>query len=158
MTLMLPVEVRIVPTYAVVARLDLLNSYVGLTLPLIASATATFLFRQFFMTIPKELIEASKIDGASPMKFFFDILIPLSRTNIAALFVILFIYGWNQYLWPLLITSEDNYATIVMSIQRMVMSAEADPQCPISLFNLPNSIKASCNCCCNAKSFCKRSC
>ncbi|MEE2924518.1 MAG: sn-glycerol-3-phosphate ABC transporter permease UgpE [bacterium] len=128
MTLMLPVEVRIVPTYAVVARLDLLNSYVGLTLPLIASATATFLFRQFFMTIPKELIEASKIDGASPMKFFFDILLPLSRTNIAALFVILFIYGWNQYLWPLLITSEDSYATIVMSIQRMVMSAEADPQ------------------------------
>jgi len=128
MTLMLPVEVRIVPTYAVVARLDLLNSYTGLTLPLIASATATFLFRQFFMTIPKELIEAAKIDGAGPVKFFVDILIPLSRTNIAALFVILFIYGWNQYLWPLLITSESSYATIVMSIQRMVMSAEADPQ------------------------------
>lgn len=128
MTLMLPVEVRIVPTYAVVARLDLLNSYVGLTLPLIASATATFLFRQFFMTIPKELIEAAKIDGAGPMKFFIDILLPLSRTNIAAMFVILFIYGWNQYLWPLLITSSDDYATIVMSIQRMVMSAEADPQ------------------------------
>ena len=128
MTLMLPVEVRIVPTYAVVASLDLLNSYVGLTLPLIASATATFLFRQFFMTIPKELVEAAKIDGAGPMKFFVDVLLPLSRTNIAALFVILFIYGWNQYLWPLLITSSDDYATIVMSIQRMVMSAEADPQ------------------------------
>jgi sn-glycerol 3-phosphate transport system permease protein len=127
-TLMLPVEVRIVPTYAVVANLGLLNSYPGLTIPLIASATATFLFRQFFLTIPKELVEAAKVDAAGPLKFFWDILLPLSRTNIAALFVILFIYGWNQYLWPLLVTSDESYTTIVMSIQRMIMSAEAEPQ------------------------------
>ncbi len=104
-TLMLPVEVRILPTYKVVADLGMLNTYAGLTIPLIASATATFLFRQFFLTIPDELAEAARIDGAGPMRFFWDVLVPLSRTNIAALFVILFIYGWNQYLWPLLVTT-----------------------------------------------------
>ena len=125
LTLMLPVEVRILPTYQVAADLHLLNSYFGLTVPLIASATATFLFRQFFLTIPDELIEAARIDGAGPMKFFRDILLPLSRTNIAALFVILFIYGWNQYLWPLLITTRENMYTIVMGIQRMANVDEA---------------------------------
>ena len=128
LTLMLPVEVRILPTYAVVADLGLLNSYAGLTLPLIASATATFLFRQFFMTVPEELAEAARVDGAGPMKFFFDILLPLSRTNLAALFVILFIYGWNQYLWPLIITTEENMTTIVMGIQRMLYVADAIPE------------------------------
>ncbi|MCU0906994.1 MAG: sn-glycerol-3-phosphate ABC transporter permease UgpE [Rhodobacteraceae bacterium] len=127
-TLMLPVEVRILPTFEVVAGLGLLNSYAGLTVPLIASATATFLFRQVFLTIPDELTEAARIDGAGPLKFFKDILIPLSRTNIAALFVILFIYGWNQYLWPLLITTDDKYYTIVAGIKRMAEAAEADPQ------------------------------
>ena len=127
-TLMLPVEVRILPTFEVVAGLGLLNSYAGLTVPLIASATATFLFRQVFLTIPDELTEAARIDGAGPIKFFKDILIPLSRTNIAALFVILFIYGWNQYLWPLLITTDDGYYTIVAGIKRMAEVAEADPQ------------------------------
>ena len=105
-TLMLPVEVRIVPTYKVVADLGMLNSYAGLIIPLIASATATFLFRQFFLTVPDELTEAARVDGAGPLRFFRDILLPLCRTNIAALFVILFIYGWNQYLWPLLVTTE----------------------------------------------------
>ena len=112
-TLMLPVEVRIYPTYKIVADLHLLDSYAGLTLPLIASATATLLFRQFFMTVPDELLEASRIDGAGPFRFFKDTLLPLSRTNMAALFVILFIYGWNQYLWPLLITTRDDMQTIV---------------------------------------------
>ena len=107
-TLMLPVEVRILPTYEVVAGLGLLDSYAGLIIPLIASATATFLFRQFFLTVPDELAEAARIDGAGPLRFFWDILLPLSRTNIAALFVILFIYGWNQYLWPLLITTDES--------------------------------------------------
>lgn len=120
MTLMLPVEVRILPTYDVVAKLGLLNTYTGLTLPLIASATATFLFRQFFLTIPDELAEAARVDGAGPIRFFFDILLPLSRTNIAALCVILFIYGWNQYLWPLLITTETDMTTVVMGIKRML--------------------------------------
>ena len=119
-TLMLPVEVRILPTFEVVADLGLLNSYGGLTIPLIASATATFLFRQFFMTIPDELLEAARIDGAGPMRFFRDIVLPLSRTNIAALFVILFIYGWNQYLWPLLITTDKEMNTIVMGISQMI--------------------------------------
>jgi sn-glycerol 3-phosphate transport system permease protein len=127
LTLMLPVEVRILPTFAVVADLGLLNSYLGLTVPLIASATATFLFRQFFLTVPDELTEAARIDGAGPLKFFWDILLPLSRTNLAALFVILFIYGWNQYLWPLLITTDEHMYTIVMGIQRMVTAAEAEP-------------------------------
>ena len=156
-TLMLPVEVRILPTYEVIANvftplikvlnffgmegteivlpgftidldLSMLDSYAGLTLPLIASATATFLFRQFFLTVPDELTEAARIDGAGPMKFFRDILLPLSRTNIAALFVILFIYGWNQYLWPLLITTDPSYVTVVMGIQRMVNVADTEPQ------------------------------
>ena len=133
LTLMLPVEVRILPTYEVVADLGLLNSYAGLTLPLIASATATFLFRQFFMTVPEELAEAARVDGAGPMKFFFDILLPLSRTNLAALFVILFIYGWNQYLWPLLVTSEEKMTTIVMGIQRMLYVADAIPEWNITM-------------------------
>jgi sn-glycerol 3-phosphate transport system permease protein len=126
-TLMLPVEVRILPTLEVAAGLHLLNSYWGLTVPLIASATATFLFRQFFLTVPDELAEAARIDGAGPLKFFWDILLPLSRTNLAALFVILFIYGWNQYLWPLLITTDESMYTIVMGIQRMVTAADAEP-------------------------------
>jgi sn-glycerol 3-phosphate transport system permease protein len=119
-TLMLPVEVRISPTYEVVSDLGLLNSYAGLTLPLMASATATFLFRQFFMTVPDELIEASRIDGASPMRFFFDVLLPLSKTSIAALFVIMFIYGWNQYLWPLLVSTDQKYYPIVIGIKQMI--------------------------------------
>ncbi len=127
-TLMLPVEVRILPTYEVVAQLGMLNSYAGLSIPLIASATATFLFRQFFMTVPEELTEAARVDGAGPLRFFFDILVPLSRTNLAALFVILFIYGWNQYLWPLLVTTDEGYYTIVMGIQRMANSGDQLPQ------------------------------
>ncbi len=127
-TLMLPVEVRIFPTFKVVADLGMLNSYAGLSIPLIASATATFLFRQVFMTIPTELMEAARIDGAGPMKFFRDILIPLSRTNMAALFVILFIYGWNQYLWPLLVTTDSSYQTVVTGIKRMADVADAEPQ------------------------------
>ena len=127
-TLMLPVEVRIIPTFEVVANLGMLNSYAGLSIPLIASATATFMFRQVFMTIPDELIESSKLDGASPLKFFFDFLVPLSRTNIAALFEILFIYGWNQYLWPLLITTDREKYTIVMSIKQMIEAAEQTPE------------------------------
>jgi sn-glycerol 3-phosphate transport system permease protein len=127
-TLMLPVEVRIVPTFEVIANLGMLNSYTGLTVPLMASATATFLFRQVFLTIPDELTEAARIDGAGPLKFFRDILLPLSQTNIAALFVILFIYGWNQYLWPLLITTDDSYYTIVAGIKRMAEAAESDPK------------------------------
>ena len=130
-TLMLPVEVRILPTFEVVADLGLLNSYAGLSVPLIASATATFLFRQFFLTVPDELVEAARIDGAGPLRFFKDVLLPLSRTNIAALFVILFIYGWNQYLWPLLITTDESFYTIVMGIQRMVTVADAEPQWPL---------------------------
>jgi sn-glycerol 3-phosphate transport system permease protein len=117
---MLPVEVRIMPTFEVITNLNMLNSFYGLTIPLIASATATFLFRQFFLTVPNELVEAARIDGAGPIKFFFDILLPLSRTNIAALFVITFIYGWNQYLWPLLITTDVQYYTIVMGIKQML--------------------------------------
>jgi sn-glycerol 3-phosphate transport system permease protein len=124
-TLMLPVEVRILPTYKVMADLGLLNSYVGLTLPLIASATATFLFRQFFMTIPDELAEAARMDGAGPMRFFFDVVLPLSKTSIAALFVIQFIYGWNQYLWPLLITTDESMYTTVIGIKRMISGGDA---------------------------------
>jgi len=123
-TLMLPVEVRIFPTVEVIANLNMLDSYTGLTLPLMASATATFLFRQFFMTLPDELIEAARIDGASPMRFFRDIVLPLSKTNLAALFVITFIYGWNQYLWPLLIINDVNLGTAVAGIKGMISTGE----------------------------------
>jgi sn-glycerol 3-phosphate transport system permease protein len=119
-TLMLPVEVRIVPTYQVVADLHMIDNFAGLTIPLIASATATLLFRQFFLTIPDELVEATKIDGAGPLRFLFDTVIPLSRTNLAALFVILFIYGWNQFLWPLLITNSPGMTTIVIGLTQMI--------------------------------------
>jgi len=119
-TLMLPVEVRILSTYEVMADLNMLNSYPGLIFPLVASATATFLFRQFFMTVPDELCEAVRIDGGGPIRFFFDILLPMSRTSIAALFVILFIYGWNQYLWPLLVTNDESYYTLLIGIKRML--------------------------------------
>ena len=124
-TLMLPVEVRILPTYQVVSDLGMLNTYAGLTIPLIASATATFLFRQFFLTVPDELVEAARIDGAGPMRFFVDVLLPLSVTSIAALFVIQFIYGWNQYLWPLLMTTDENMYPIVMGIRRMISGGDA---------------------------------
>ncbi len=128
LTLMLPVEVRILPTFEVVANLNMLNSHVGLTLPLIASATATFMFRQVFLTVPDELLEAARIDGAGPMRFFRDILLPMSRNNIAALFVILFIFGWNQYLWPLLTTTDKSMYTIVMGIKQMLEAAEEAPE------------------------------
>lgn len=124
-TLMLPVEVRILPTYKVVSDLGMLNSYAGLTVPLIASATATFLFRQFFLTVPDELVEAARIDGAGPMRFFKDVLVPLSSTSIAALFVIQFIYGWNQYLWPLLVTTTEEMYPVVMGIKRMITGGDA---------------------------------
>ena len=125
LTLMLPVEVRIGPTYEVVSDLGMLNTYAGLTVPLIASATATFLFRQFFLTVPDELVEAARIDGAGPMRFFWDVLLPLSRTSIAALFVIQFIYGWNQYLWPLLVTTSEEMYPVVMGIKRMISGGDA---------------------------------
>jgi sn-glycerol 3-phosphate transport system permease protein len=124
-TLMLPVEVRIFPTYKVVSDLHLIDTYAGLTLPLIASATATFFFRQFFLTVPDELMEAARMDGAGPLRFFWDIVLPLSRTNMAALFVILFIYGWNQYLWPLLVTTQENMYTAVIGIKRMIPGGDA---------------------------------
>ena len=127
-TLMLPVEVRILPTYKVMVDLGLIDTYAGLIIPLIASATATLLFRQFFMTIPGELVEAARVEGAGPWRFFFDILLPLSRTNIAALFVILFIYGWTQYLWPLLVTNRNDMTTIVIALKKMVSFADADTQ------------------------------
>ncbi len=125
LTLMLPVEVRIIPTYQVIVDLNLFNTMAGLTVPLMASATATLLFRQFFLTVPDEVVEAAKIDGAGPMRFFRDILLPLSVTNIAALFVILFIYGWNQYLWPLLVVSEPLLATVVVGLTRMIGTGDA---------------------------------
>jgi sn-glycerol 3-phosphate transport system permease protein len=124
-TLMLPVEVRIIPTFKVVSDLGMINTFGGLTVPLIASATATLLFRQFFLTVPDELVEAAKIDGAGPLRFFKDILVPLSRTNVAALFVILFIYGWNQYLWPLLITTSRSMDTIVIGITKMIGTGDS---------------------------------
>ncbi|WP_265517229.1 sn-glycerol-3-phosphate ABC transporter permease UgpE [Nitratireductor luteus] len=133
MTLMLPVEVRIVPTYEVAASLGLLNTYSGLILPLIASATATFLFRQFFLTVPDELLEAARVDGAGPWRFFKDILLPLSVTNIAALFVILFIYGWNQFLWPLLITTKPEMNTIVMGLKQMMPTADDYGNWPVTM-------------------------
>jgi sn-glycerol 3-phosphate transport system permease protein len=124
-TLMLPVEVRIIPTFQVISDLGMLNSYAGLTIPLIASATATFLFRQFFMTVPGELVEAARMDGAGPMRFFKDVLLPLSKTSMAALFVIQFIYGWNQYLWPLLITTDESMYTTVIGIKRMIVGSDS---------------------------------
>lgn len=127
-TLMLPVEVRIFPTVEVISNLNMVDSYAGLTLPLMASATATFLFRQFFMTLPDELIEAARIDGASPMRFFVDIVLPLSKTNLAALFVITFIYGWNQYLWPILIVADPSLGTAVAGIKGMIASGEGTTQ------------------------------
>lgn len=127
-TLMLPVEVRILPTYKVMVDLKLIDTYAGLIVPLIASATATLLFRQFFMTIPNELLEAARIDGAGPWRFFKDILLPLSATNIAALFVILFIYGWTQYLWPLLVTNSNSMNTIVIALRKMISFADADTE------------------------------
>jgi sn-glycerol 3-phosphate transport system permease protein len=127
-TLMLPVEVRIVPTYQVVSQLGMVDTYAGLTIPLIASATATLLFRQFFLTIPDEMVEAAKIDGAGPLRFFWDTVLPLSRTNIAALFVILFIYGWNQYLWPLLVTNSSSMMTIVIGIRTLLGGGDAQTE------------------------------
>ncbi len=127
-TLMLPVEVRIGPTYKVVADFGMLDTYAGLTVPLIASATATFLFRQFFLTVPEELVEAARIDGAGPMRFFKDVLLPLSMTSIAALFVIQFIYGWNQYLWPLLVTTNENMYPVVIGIKRMISGGDSEMQ------------------------------
>lgn len=128
LTLMLPVEVRIFPTVEVIAHLNMTDRMTGLTLPLMASATATFLFRQFFMTLPDELMEAARIDGASPMRFFFDMVLPLSRTNLAALFVITFIYGWNQYLWPLLIVNDVNLGTAVAGLKNMIASGDVATQ------------------------------
>ena len=127
-TLMLPVEVRIGPTYKVVADFGMLDSYAGLTIPLIASATATFLFQQFFLTVPEELVEAARMDGAGPIRFFKDILLPLSMTSIAALFVIQFIYGWNQYLWPLLVTTNENMYPVVIGIKRMISGGDSEMQ------------------------------
>ncbi|MDR6633086.1 sn-glycerol 3-phosphate transport system permease protein [Phyllobacterium sp. 1468] len=127
-TLMLPVEVRILPTYKIMVDLGLIDTYTGLILPLMASATATLLFRQFFMTIPGELVEAARVDGAGPWRFFKDILLPLSKTNIAALFVILFIYGWTQYLWPLLMTNRNDMSTIVIGLRKMISFADADTE------------------------------
>jgi len=125
---MLPVEVRILPTYQLVSDLHLLNTYTGLTLPLIASATATFLFRQFYLTVPDDLTNAAKIDGAGPIRFFIDILLPLSKTNIASLFIVMFVYGWNQYLWPLIVTTHDNMNTIVMGMQHLASAVDQLPQ------------------------------
>jgi sn-glycerol 3-phosphate transport system permease protein len=124
-TLMLPVEVRVGPTYHVVASLGMINTFAGLTVPLIASATATFLFRQFFLTVPEELVEAARMDGAGPMRFFIDILLPLSTTSIAALFVIQFIYGWTQYLWPLIATTSEDMYPIVIGIRYMMAGGES---------------------------------
>jgi len=125
---MLPVEVRIVPTYQVIVDLGLVDTFGGLTLPLMASATATFLFRQFFLTIPDALVEAARMDGAGPLRFFWSILLPLSRTNIAALFIITFIYGWTQYLWPLLITNDNQMTTIVIALKKMVSFGDSDTE------------------------------
>jgi sn-glycerol 3-phosphate transport system permease protein len=127
-TLLLPLEVRIMPSYQVMSQLHLLNSYTGLIVPLLASATGTFFFRQFFKSVPDELLEAARIDGAGPWKFFVDVLVPLSKTMMAAIFIIMFIYGWNQYLWPLLVTTDESYYTIVMGIQRMANAGEETPQ------------------------------
>ncbi len=125
-TLMLPVEVRIIPTYKVVTDLGMIDTFAGLTVPLVASATATLIFRQFFLSVPDEFVEAAKIDGAGALRFFWSILLPLTRTTIAALFVILFIYGWNQYLWPLLITTSPRMETIVVGITKMIGTGESE--------------------------------
>ncbi|MCL6229746.1 sn-glycerol-3-phosphate ABC transporter permease UgpE [Bartonella bilalgolemii] len=128
-TLMLPIEVRIIPTYTIVAQLGMINTYSGMIIPLIASATATFLFRQFFLTVPDELLEAARVDGAGPLKFFKDILLPLSKSNIAALFIIMFIYGWIQYLWPLIVTTDQDHQTILVILKQLVVeSLQHDPQ------------------------------
>jgi sn-glycerol 3-phosphate transport system permease protein len=119
-TLMLPVEVRIMSTYEVIGHLGLLNSYAGLTVPLMASATATFLFRQFYLTVPNELVEAAQLDGVGPLRFLWSFLLPLSWANIAALFVVLFIYGWNQYLWPLMITNSEEMRVVVIGLQDLI--------------------------------------
>ena len=132
-TLMLPIEVRILPTFQIAATLGLLNSYTGLIVPVIASATATFFFRQFFLTIPNELIEAARVDGAGPIRFFVDIVLPLSKTNIAALFVILFIFGWNQFLWPLLITTDPDFDTIIIAINRMLRVVDDQVDWPVMM-------------------------
>jgi sn-glycerol 3-phosphate transport system permease protein len=127
LTLMLPVEVRIIPSFAVVSTLGLVNTYGGLTLPLIASATATLLFRQVFAAIPDEMVEAARLDGAGPLAFLRDMVLPVSRANIAALFVILFVYGWNQYLWPLLVSSGPATTTIVLGIVQMLAPDQMTP-------------------------------
>ncbi len=123
-TLLLPLEVRILPSYEVVQWLGMLNTYQGLIIPLIASATATFFFRQFFRSVPEELVEAARIDGAGPVKFFVDILVPLSQTMIAAMFIIMFVYGWNQYLWPTMITTDEDMYTLVRGIKQIVQVLE----------------------------------
>ena len=132
-TLMLPIEVRIIPTFKVASDLGILDSYLGLTLPLIASATATFLFRQFFLTIPDELCEAARIDGASPWRFFRSILLPLSTGNMVALAIILFLYGWNQYLWPLLFTTDKNMATAVIGLKHLIPRSDMEPAWNIAM-------------------------
>ena len=130
-TLMLPVEVRIMPTYKVISDLGMLDTHWGLILPMIVSATAVFLFRQFFLSVPREMAEAAQIDGAAPMQFFARVLVPMSRTPIAALFVIQFIYGWNQYLWPLLITTKEKYYTLLIGINRMLAVGDALVEWPV---------------------------
>jgi sn-glycerol 3-phosphate transport system permease protein len=162
-TLMLPLEVRIVPTYAIAANAllpfqtildvvgiswlvnavsglqvslnwNLLNSYTGLILPLVATATGTFLYRQFFMTIPDELIEASKMDGAKPVEFFVDVLLPLSRTNMLALATIMFVSSWNQYLWPLLVTTDRaNFGTVVMQLKALIPDQYGTPDWNVTM-------------------------
>ncbi len=123
-TLLLPLEVRILPSYEIVQKLGMLNTYSGLIIPLVASATATFFFRQFFRSVPNELVEAARIDGAGPVKFFVDILVPLSRTMIAAMFIIMFVYGWNQYLWPTMITTDEDMYTLVRGIKQITQDLE----------------------------------
>ncbi|KWV50394.1 MULTISPECIES: sn-glycerol-3-phosphate ABC transporter permease UgpE [Rhizobium] len=120
-TLLLPLEVRILPSYEVMHQLHLINTYTGLIVPLLASATGTFFFRQFFKSIPDELLEAARIDGAGPIKFFFDVIVPLSKTMVAAIFIIMFVYGWNQYLWPMLMTNDESFYTLVRGIKQILL-------------------------------------
>lgn len=127
-TLMLPIEVRILPTFQVVSSLGMMNSFSSLCLPLIASATATFLFRQFFLTIPFELADAARMDGAGPWRFFIDIILPLSKMNILALFIIMFIYGWNQYLWPIVAMTDSEMSTVLIGISQLMSVADQIPQ------------------------------